>query len=60
MQKPLLAVLVASAMFSLNTQAADLVQVYKQALANDATYASARAALNQLVNHNDHRFIAFD
>jgi len=45
MQKPLLAVLVASAMFSLNTQAADLVQVYKQALANDATYASARAAL---------------
>ena len=45
MQKPLLAVLVASAMLSLNTQAADLVQVYKQALANDATYASARAAL---------------
>lgn len=45
MQKPLLAVLVASALFSLNTQAADLVQVYKQALANDATYASARAAL---------------
>jgi outer membrane protein len=45
MQKPLLAVLVASALFSLNTQAADLVQVYKQALANDATYASARDAL---------------
>ncbi|KQV47652.1 MULTISPECIES: TolC family outer membrane protein [unclassified Duganella] len=45
MQKPLLAVLVASALFSLNAQAADLVQVYKQALANDATYASARAAL---------------
>ncbi len=46
MQKPLLAVLVSSALFSLNAQAADLVQVYKQALANDATYASARAALS--------------
>ncbi|WP_431479411.1 TolC family outer membrane protein [Massilia eburnea] len=45
MQKPLLAVLVSSALFSLNAQAADLVQVYKQALANDATYASARASL---------------
>jgi outer membrane protein len=45
MQKPLLAVLVSSALFSLSAQAADLVQVYKQALANDATYASARAAL---------------
>jgi outer membrane protein len=43
MQKPLIAVLLASAFFSLNTQAADLVQVYQQALANDATYASARA-----------------
>lgn len=46
MQKSLLAVLVSSALFSLNAQAADLVQVYKQALANDATYASARAALS--------------
>jgi outer membrane protein len=46
MQKPLLAVLVSSALLSLNAQAADLVQVYKQALANDATYASARAALS--------------
>lgn len=46
MQKPLLAVLVSSALFSLNAQAADLVQVYKQALANDATYASARASLS--------------
>jgi outer membrane protein len=44
MQKPLIAVLLASAFFSLNTQAADLLQVYQQALANDATYASARAA----------------
>ncbi len=44
MQKPLLAVLVASALFSLNASAADLIQVYQQALANDATYASARAS----------------
>ncbi|WP_198116031.1 TolC family outer membrane protein [Massilia rhizosphaerae] len=44
MQKPLIAVLLASA-FSLNAQAADLIQVYQQALANDATYASARAAV---------------
>ena len=43
MQKPLIAVLLASA-FSLNAQAADLIQVYQQALANDAVYASARAA----------------
>ena len=45
MQKSLLAVLVSSALFSINAQAADLLQVYKQALANDATYASARANL---------------
>jgi outer membrane protein len=45
MQKPLIAVLLASAFFSLNARAADLVQVYQQALANDATYASARAAV---------------
>lgn len=44
MQKPLLAVLVASALFSLNASAADLIQVYQQALANDATFASARAS----------------
>jgi outer membrane protein len=44
MQKPLIAVLLASAFFSLDTQAADLLQVYQQALANDATYASARAS----------------
>ncbi|WP_296950904.1 TolC family outer membrane protein [uncultured Massilia sp.] len=43
MQKPLIAVLLASA-FSLHAQAADLLQVYQQALANDATYASARAS----------------
>ena len=45
MQKPLMAVLIASAFFSLNAQAADLIQVYQQALANDATFASARASL---------------
>jgi outer membrane protein len=45
MQKPLIAVLVASAFFSLNARATDLIQVYQQALANDATFASQRAAL---------------
>jgi outer membrane protein len=45
MQKPLIAVLMASAFFSLNAQAADLIQVYQQAVANDATFASARASL---------------
>ncbi len=45
MQKPLLAMLIGSAMLTMNAQAADLIQVYQQALANDATYASARAAL---------------
>jgi outer membrane protein len=45
MQKPLIAVLIASAFLSLNANAADLIQVYQQALANDAVYASARASL---------------
>jgi outer membrane protein len=45
MHKPLIAVLIASAFVSLNAQAADLIQVYQQALANDAVYASARASL---------------
>lgn len=45
MQKPLIAALLASACFSLDAGAADLIQVYQQALANDATYASARASL---------------
>jgi outer membrane protein len=44
MQKPLIAVLLAGAFFSLHAQAADLLQVYQQALANDATFASARAS----------------
>jgi outer membrane protein len=45
MQKPLIAVLLASAFMSLNAGAADLIEVYKLAQANDATYASARAAV---------------
>ncbi len=44
MQKPLLAVLMASAFMMLDAQAADLIQVYQQALANDANFASARAS----------------
>ena len=50
MRKPLIAVLMTSAFVSmtcsLQAQAADLIQVYQQALANDAQYASARAALS--------------
>jgi outer membrane protein len=45
MQKPLIAALIASAFVSFNAHAADLIQVYQQALANDAVYASARASL---------------
>ncbi len=45
MRKSLIAVLISSAFLSLSAQAADLIQVYQQALANDAQYASARAAL---------------
>ncbi|HEY1043580.1 MAG TPA: TolC family outer membrane protein [Telluria sp.] len=44
MHKSLIAVLLASA-FSLDATAADLLEVYRQALANDATFASARASL---------------
>ena len=44
MHKSLIAALLAGA-FSLDAQAADLIQVYQQALANDATFASARASL---------------
>jgi outer membrane protein len=46
MQKPLIAVLLASAFATFSAHATDLIQVYQQALANDATYASARAALS--------------
>jgi outer membrane protein len=46
-QKPLLqslsAVLMAGAFLTLDASAADLIQVYRQALTNDATFASARA-----------------
>ena len=42
MQKTLIAALLAGAFFSLDANAADLIQVYQQALANDAVYASAR------------------
>ncbi|XYJ10973.1 TolC family outer membrane protein [Telluria sp. B2] len=45
MQKPLIAMLLASAFVSFDASAIDLIQVYQQALANDATYASARASL---------------
>ncbi len=45
MQRPLIAVLITSAFMTLNAQAADLLQVYQQALANDATYAGARSSL---------------
>lgn len=45
MRPSLIAVLIASAFVSLNVQAIDLLQVYKEALANDAQYASARATL---------------
>ncbi|NVD69025.1 channel protein TolC [Duganella sp. BJB488] len=45
MQRPLIAVLITSAFLTLNAQAADLIQVYQQALANDATYAGARSSL---------------
>jgi outer membrane protein len=44
MQKTLIAALLTGAFFSLDARAADLIQVYQQALANDAVYASARAS----------------
>ena len=44
MQKSLIAALLAGAFFSPVAGAADLIQVYQQALANDAVYASARAS----------------
>jgi outer membrane protein len=45
MRNSLIATLIAGAFASLNAYAVDLVQVYKEALANDAQYASARAGL---------------
>jgi outer membrane protein len=49
MQRPLIAVLLSSAFVTFSAtgaQAADLIQVYQQALAYDATYASARSSLD--------------
>ncbi len=46
MRKSLVAVMITSAFFAQQAVAADLLQVYKQALTNDAQYASARAALD--------------
>ena len=46
MRKILIASLIASAFLSLSAQATDLLQTYKDALANDPVYASARAALS--------------
>jgi outer membrane protein len=40
-----LAPLFAATLFACHAQAADLLQVYKEALANDAVFASARASL---------------
>jgi outer membrane protein len=45
MRIPLIATLITGAFLALDAQAADLLQVYREALANDAQYASARAAL---------------
>jgi len=45
MRNSVIAMLLAGALVSLNAHAADLLQVYRDALASDATYASARAAL---------------
>ncbi len=45
MRKSVLATLLAGALLSLNAQATDLLQVYREALANDAQFASAQAAL---------------
>jgi len=42
--RPALAALILGAFLSVNAHALDLVQVYQEALANDAQYASARAA----------------
>ena len=45
MRKPLIAAIVAGAFLTSNACAADLLQVYREALANDAQFASARALL---------------
>jgi len=45
MRKSVIATLLAGSVLSLNAFALDLMQVYREALANDAPYASARAQL---------------
>jgi outer membrane protein len=45
MRNSLLAALIAGAFVSMNAHAIDLLQVYQEALANDAPFASARATL---------------
>ena len=45
MRISLTATLIAGALASMNAQAEDLLQVYKEALTNDPVYASARAAM---------------
>lgn len=45
MRNKLLAALIAGAVLSFDARAMDLLQAYRQALANDPVYASARAAL---------------
>lgn len=45
MRKSVIATLIAGSFLSLNAHALNLLQVYQEALANDAQFASARAAL---------------
>ncbi|MBI3285156.1 MAG: TolC family outer membrane protein [Burkholderiales bacterium] len=45
MRNPIIVTLLAGAFLSLNANATDLLQIYKDALANDAQFGSARAAL---------------
>lgn len=45
MRKPIIAVLIAGAFLSSQAGATDLLQIYKDALLNDAQYGSARASL---------------
>ncbi len=44
MRKSILATFIATAFFSMNASAVDLMQVYKDALVNDAQFSAARAA----------------
>ncbi len=44
MRNPIIATLIAGVFLTLDASAADLLQIYKDALANDAQYSSARAS----------------